>query len=314
MNHAKESGAVRSFFYKLYLSYIPNKRDNLKQIIIKVFFLAALITLIVSASYLTNYFISGKKQETIIDGGRKIWHNNASASNSETPQKSAAELLLEENSDFKGWITIAGTKIDNPFYQTENNEFYLTHNQKKQKSAYGALFLDCENTLTESEQDSNLVIYGHNMKNGSMFAGLTKYKSLSFYNANPTVEFSTLYGKYTYKVYAAFVLNASKSDDNGYIYNIFRKRFSNGADFDDWKDEALSRSIINTGVDVEFGDDIITLVTCSYDFDNARFVVMARKTREGENPSVDTSSAVTNPKPRYPKRWYDDRGIDYPFD
>jgi len=221
--------------------------------------------------------------------------------------------MLEENPDFKGWITIPGTKVDNPFYQTTDNEFYLTHNQKKQKSAYGALFLDYGNMLTETEKDSNLVIYGHHMKNGSMFAGLTKYKTLSFYKANPTIEFSTLYGKDTYKIYAAFVLNASKDDDNGYIYNIFRKRFLDDTDFNLWKNEAMARSIINTGVDAQFGDEIITLVTCTYDFDNARFVVMARKTREGEDTAVDTSAAVTNPSPRYPKRWYDDRGIDYPF-
>ena len=152
------------------------------------------------------------------------------------------------------------------------------------------------------------------MKNGSMFANLTKYKSLSFYKENPTIEFSTLYKKNTYKIYSVFVLNASKADDNDYIYNISRKSFLNDADFDSWSDEAYQRSIINTGVDVKNGDNIITLVTCVYDFDDARLVVMARETREDEEPTVDTSKSTANPSPRYPKRWYDDRGIDFPFD
>ena len=152
------------------------------------------------------------------------------------------------------------------------------------------------------------------MKNGSMFANLTKYKSLSFYKENPTIEFSTLYKKNTYKIYSVFVLNASKADDNDYIYNISRKSFLNDADFDSWADEAYQRSLINTGVDVKNGDNIITLVTCVYDFDDARLVVMARETREDEEPTVDTSKAAANPSPRYPKRWYDDRGIDFPFD
>ena len=312
MNHAKESGTVKSFFYRLYLSYIPNKRDNIKQIIIKIFFLASLITLIVSASYLTNYFLAGKKQESIIDDSRKIWHETSSAE-SEEPQKSVTEIMLEENPDFKGWITIPGTKVDNPFYQTTDNEFYLTHNQKKQKSAYGALFLDYGNMLTETEKDSNLVIYGHHMKNGSMFADLTKYRSLSFYRQNPTIEFSTLYKKSIYKVYAVFVLNASKADDNGYIYNISRRNFINDEDFESWSGEAYERSLINTGVDVTKEDNIITLVTCVYDFDDARLVVMARETREGEDETVDTSLSRANPSPRYPKRWYDDRGAAYPF-
>ena len=309
MKHANEK---ENIFHKLYLSYIPNRRDNLKQIIIKVFFLIALIAFIVSAAYITNYFLSAKHQDGIIDEARSVWYEETQT-NDDT-ELSAIELLLKENSDFKGWITVPNTKIDNPIYQTGNNDFYLTHNQQKQKSVYGALFFDCKNVITESETDKNLVIYGHHMKNGSMFANLTKYKQLSFYKQNPTIEFSTLYKKGTYKIYAAFVLNASKADDNDYIYNISRKSFIDDDDFDSWVNEARQRSLINTGVDVKNGDNIITLVTCTYDFDNARFVVMARETREGEDPNEDTSKAAANPSPRYPKRWYDDRGIDYPFE
>ena len=309
MKHANEK---ENIFHKLYLSYIPNRRDNLKQIIIKVFFLIALIAFIVSAAYITNYFLSAKHQDGIIDEARSVWHEETQT-NDDT-ELSAIELLLRENSDFKGWITVPNTKIDNPIYQTDNNDFYLTHNQQKQKSVYGALFFDCKNVITESETDKNLVIYGHHMKNGSMFANLTKYKQLSFYKQNPTIEFSTLYKKGTYKIYAAFVLNASKADDNDYIYNISRKSFIDDDDFDSWVNEARQRSLINTGVDVKNGDNIITLVTCTYDFDNARFVVMAREIREGEDPNEDTSKAAANPSPRYPKRWYDDRGIDYPFE
>ena len=312
MKHAKDKV---DFFHRLYLSYLPNGRDNLKQIVIKVFFLISLITLIVSAAYLTNYFLSARHQDGIIEDTRSVWHGTETETETENaPEPSATELLLRENSDFKGWITVPNTKIDNPIYQTDNNDFYLTHNQKKQKSAYGALFFDYTNLISETETDKNLVIYGHHMKNGSMFANLTKYKSLRFYKENPVIEFSTLYKKSTYKVYAAFVLNASKSDDNGYIYNISRKSFINDGDFNSWVDEARDRSLISTGVDVQNGDNIITLVTCTYDFDDARFVVMARETREGEDVSVDTAKAAANPSPRYPKRWYDDRGIDYPFD
>ena len=308
MKHAKEKDG---FFHRLYLSYIPNRRDNLKQIIIKVFFLITLTVFIVSAVYIANYFLNAKHQDSIVEEARSVWHTSEAE---EEPQPSVIELMLSENSDFKGWITVPNTKIDNPIYQTDNNDFYLNHNQQKQKSIYGALFFDCQNVITESETDKNLVIYGHHMKNGSMFGNLTKYKQLSFYKQNPTVEFSTLYKKSTYKIYAAFVLNASKADDNGYIYNISRKNFIDDQDFDSWVNEARERSLINTGVDVKNGDNIITLVTCTYDFDNARFVVMARETREGEDVSVDTSSATANSSPRYPKRWYDDRGIDYPFD
>ena len=297
--HAKERKTFKNFFHR--------------QIIIKVFFLISLITLIVSASYLANYFLSAKKQDNIIKSSRNIWHGTVSTDSS-AQKLTVNEYMLRENSDFKGWITVPNTRVDNPIYQTADNSFYLTHNQKKQKSAYGSLFFDCENKITEEETDKNLVIYGHHMKNGSMFADLTKYRSLSFYRQNPTLEFSTLYKKSTYKVYAVFVLNASKSDDNNYIYNISRKSFANDEDFESWSGEAYERSLINTGVDVNKDDNIITLVTCVYDFDDARLVVMARETREDEDASVDTSAAKANPSQRYPRRWYDDRGMKCPLE
>ena len=142
--HAKERKTVKDFFRRLYLSYIPNGKDNIKQIIIKVFFLISLITLIVSASYLANYFLSAKKQDNIIKSSRNIWHG-ASISTGSAERLSVNDYMLKENSDFKGWITVPNTRVDNPIYQSTDNSFYLTHNQKKQKSAYGALFFDCDN-------------------------------------------------------------------------------------------------------------------------------------------------------------------------
>ena len=140
MNHAKESGTVKSFFYRLYLSYIPNKRDNIKQIIIKIFFLASLITLIVSASYLTNYFLAGKKQESIIDDSRKIWHETSSAE-SEEPQKSVTEIMLEENPDFKGWITYPARRWIIRFTKRQITNFTLRTTRKSKKAHTARCFL-----------------------------------------------------------------------------------------------------------------------------------------------------------------------------
>ncbi len=319
MNNSKIKNSFLNFFKGIYLSYIPNKKDNLKQIIIKIGFIASFVTLIVSAVYIANYFIEADKQDSIIDDSRNIWHSvnetistdsNADSGETINPEDTVNKILLAENGDFKGWITIKDTKVDNPIYQTDNNDFYLNHNQKKQYSAYGALYFDSKNVITEEKTDSNLLIYGHEMKNGSMFGNLKKLKSLSFYKQHPTIEFSTLYkSKSVYKIYAIFILNASKEDDGNYIYNISRKNFINENDFERWSNEAYERSIINTGVDVRMDDNIITLVTCSEDFENARLVVMARESREDENPQVDTSKATVNPNPRYPEKWYVKRGL-----
>lgn len=301
----------RNFFKELFVSYLPNKRDNLKQISLKLFFIAALLALILSAGYVANYFFQSVYQQHLIDENRKIWHY--SNTESEDFKTEVNKLMLAGNSDFKGWITIEETELDNPIYQTTNNKFYLDRNQKKEYSSYGTLFFDYRNNISQEETDKNLIIYGNDIKNGSMFGCLKKYKSLSFYKKNPTIKLSTLYNTNTYKIYSVFILNASKADDNGYIYNISRKSFLNSDDFNNWTKEAYERSVINTGVETQFGDDIITLVTRSDEFENSRLVIMARKLRDGETSKVNTSQASVNPNPRYPKRWYDVRGLTYPF-
>lgn len=321
MKHAKENNVLKRIFNHIYVSYIPNKKDNLKQIILKVLFMVCLITLIVSAIYLADYFWEAEHQRGIIDYSRDIWHEtaeepkreNATAEDTNATDNEKIQLMLEENSDFKGWITIGGTQVDNPIYQTTNNEYYLNHNQLMQKSVYGALYFDYRNNLTETERDKNLIIYGHEMKNGTMFGSLKKLKSLDFYKQNPTLEFSTLYEKSTYKIYSIFILNAVKEDDDGYIYNVYRQNFNTEEDFYYWTNEAFQRSIINTGVDVEYEDDILTLITCSNDFPNARLVVMARKVREREPKKFNTKNCTVNANPRYPKKWYEHRGMEYPF-
>lgn len=313
------------FFKKIYNTYIPNKKDSLKQIIIKSVFIIALITLLISVGYLTNYLLNAANQNSIVEDSRDIWHSMSSETEttdtdiSEDNDKEIVfpkpiETLLSQNSDFKGWITINGTQVDNPIYQTDNNDFYLDHNQQKKKSSYGALYFDCNDTVSPDTNDKNLVIYGHRMKNGSMFGTLKKFRQLDFYKQYPTINFSTLYDTGTYKIYAIFVLNANPADDNGEIYNIYRDTFDNEDDFSEWANEAYTRSLIYTGVDVAYEDDIITLVTCCSDIDNARLVITARKVREGEDPTVDTENSSLNPKPKYPARWYKDRGIKYPFE
>ena len=106
------------------------------------------------------------------------------------------------------------------------------------------------------------------------------------------------------------VLNATPEDDNGYIYNYTAPSFSSQKSFLSWINEARERSIINTDVDVKANDQIITLVTCINDFDNARFVIMGRLVRENEDSRVETQNAALNPNPRYPQAWYDKRGLE----
>lgn len=319
MKHLKEKEKRPNIFKRLFLSYIPNKNDNFGQIVVKLLFIISLIALIISSGYVANYFLAAKKQENILDDTRKIWHasvadHTESSMPSEPTQKqiAASKTLLEENPDYIAWIKISNTKVDNPVYQRDDNDYYLTHNQNGAKSAYGAVYIDYRNTVKQEHTDRNLVIYGHEMKNGSMFGTLKRLRNIDFYKRNHIIDFSTLYQNNLYKIYAIFVLNASRADDNDYMYNIYMKNFSNETAFNAWRDEALQRSVLNTGVDVNYHDDVITLVTCCNDFENARLVVMARKLRNGESTDIDTALVSVNPNPRYPKAWYDKKGLAYP--
>lgn len=312
------STKLKNFFIGMYESYIPNKRDNLKQIIIKIVFLISFITLVVSGTYIANYFLNAEKEKNIIEDTRQIWYESpveetqTDTENTVVKKESPEDKLKKLNSDFRGWLSLKGAGVDHPVYQTDNNSFYLNHNQKKESSVYGALYFDYENIITEKECDRNLIIYGHEMKNGSMFGSLKKLRNLSFYKENSTVKLTLFGEKHVYRIYAVFVLNASKKDDDGYIYNLFRKQFYDENDFNSWVDEAKKRSIINTNVDVDFDDQLLTLVTCAGDFENARLVVMAKRLSDGEDKSAANNEAHTNPEPLYPAKWYETKGVKKP--
>ena len=117
MKHAKERPTIQSFFYNLYISYIPNRRDNKKQVILKLFFLIALIVFIGSAVYLTNYFLTAKKQDSIIDESRKLWHSSSSQSaGTAAPSTSITDLMLAENSDFPFSVGSRGERAGQCIY------------------------------------------------------------------------------------------------------------------------------------------------------------------------------------------------------
>ena len=322
MSHYKKTnffGGFLSVLKKLFggicRNYIPNSKDNIKQILLKLLFLVSIVGVIVSVTMISSHFLSAQKQKEIINSSREIWEDNSdSQETTEDYNTEAKRILYEMNNDFVGWVKLSGTQIDNPVYKARNDSYYISYNQNKEKNRYGAIFAHCENIIEKDKIDQNIVLFGHNMKDGAMFGELKKLRELNFLREHPTVEFTTLYTKNdVYKIYAVFLLNSKKKDDQGKIYNIYKNSFTNQTDFDTWYNEALQRSFFNTGVDVNMNDEFLTMVTCASDFTDARLVVMARKVRDGESPEVDASNIVLNKNPRYPKAWYDYRGQKYPF-
>lgn len=293
-------------------SVLPQKYDKLSEKIRKTVLLIAVSVLIVSIGLISYYFISGAQQNGLITEAAKIWQEPGSLSKNNKGEYIGFSELIKKNSDIKGWLKINGTKVDNPVYQTNNNDYYINHNMNKQISRYGAIYIDKDSTITKNKRSQNIIFYGHSMADGSMFGSLKQYRNLDFYKKNPIVEFTSLYEKSYYKVFAVMLTNADPKDDNG---NVFNYRYSNFEDeklFMHYVDELKKRSIIDTGVEVLAQDEIITLSTCAYDFDNARLVVVAKKIDKTEQGITRTTGAKYNTSVIYPKAYYAANGQEAP--
>lgn len=224
--------------------------------------------------------------------------------------------LYAQNTDFVGWLTVPGTSIDTGVYKTDDNSYYLKHDNYGTYTKYGVPFMDYSNKV--SALDRNTVIYGHNFDNKLIFDELHNYRDLDFYRENPVIEFNTLYKDYKWKVIAAFHTNGDSDGDNGYLFYYVATYMGNNS-FTEFCDELSQRSYIHTGVDIQPDDKILTLSTCTYFFDtngavrNARFAVIARLVREGESEEVDVSKAELNDNVRYPQLYYTAYGGTNPY-
>ena len=197
----------------------------------------------------------------------------------ETPppvQESFAELLAL-NPETVGYLR-AGESISLPVVQRRNdNEYYLNHSFEGEESLAGTLFLDGSNLLVP--EDDNLIIYGHNMRNGTMFHALSLYESAEYIRKNPVVQFDTLYENRLYVPFAAFTATMDAGSER---YLDIRQFLFDENSFELFALKMEKLSTIDTGVDVRYGDRLLLLVTCEYLYDNGRFVVALRELRPGE--------------------------------
>ena len=295
-----ESFKKRNFFRNLFWYKDDSKGEKIR----KTVFLAAFVTFIVTAVAVGMYFISGIIQRNNISTAAKVWEAPNAYEKNADGIFVAFESLIKQNSDIKGWIKISGTNVNNPVYQTTNNDYYINHNMLKQTSRYGAVFADYENKITKDGNSQGIVLYGHHMRDGSMFASLKQFRSLDFYKQNSVIDFTTLYERNKYKIFCVMITNALPSGDNGHVFSYRYSDFSSQEAFLNYTEELKKRSIINANVDIQPDDELLTLSTCIYDFTDARLVVVARKVREGETNYTDTAFAAYNPNTYYPAAYY----------
>ncbi len=224
---------------------------------------------------------------------------------SETGMTEKAKQLIKINKDTVGWIKIPNTKVDYPIVRDPGeipegvsyygnkaykpNYYYLNHDYYRNDSREGTIYCDYRDNFggAEEYQSENMVLYGHNMANNNMFGSIRRYRQdYSFYEQAPFIELSSNYADYDYVIFGFLVTSGNWYGD--FIYWDMEE-LDNKEDFDFYINKVHEKQMIDTGIDVKYGDKLLTLSTCYADEDNSRFIVVARRLRDGEIPG-DLSS------------------------
>lgn len=172
--------------------------------------------------------------------------------------------LSAKNSDVVGWIYGPDTVINYPVVHGTDNEFYLTHMFDGEKNKCGSIFMDCLNAGDFSNE--NTILHGHHMKNGTMFASLMKYADQDYYDTHPVMWLVTTEKTYLMEIFTGFVTTTDS--------DVWQIGFASREEYGAWLDKMAGNSAFESGVTPQTSDRILTLSTCSYEYDDARFVVM----------------------------------------
>ncbi len=247
-------------------------KNFLYSLFIGLFGIAALT----SIAFLLMYAVQSKQQA-------HLYSNLAAVRKQDTQQEISSESSVQptsrnlylENSDMVGWIQIEGTSIDYPVMQTPADpNYYLKHDFEKRYTDYGCPFMqaDCD-AIASSD---NLIIYGHNMKDGSMFADLAKYGSKDFWQAHKTVWFDTALGSSAYEIFAVIHTTVQADADDVSLFYRFVDAAS-PEEFADYVSACQARALYDTGISAQYGDKLLTLSTCDNITDNGRWLVIGKR-------------------------------------
>lgn len=244
----------------------------------KIIFIFFIIIFICGICYLTYYLYDKNKNN---EDNKEILNNieidKSKITEDRTERMLQLEELQKENEEIIGWLEIEGTNINYPVLQASDNDYYLTHNYKKEKASTGSLFLDKDFDLINGS--SNYLIYGHRDKSGLMFEDLIKYTKEDFYKEHTKVRFTTNKEDGIYEILSIFYSRVYyKSEQNVFRYYYFVNA-NNEQEYNDFVNNAKKVSLYDTGITASYGDQLLTLSTCEYSQEDGRFVVVARKVK-----------------------------------
>lgn len=311
--------------------YPQKKKLSGKEVSQRLIFVLALVVMLCSGGYLLyNLWVLPYMVEKNFDKARDVHETQTviSADNGvwsggeikEDPDRNADgtlksfNSLLELNKDIIGWITVPNTVIDYPVllypddgeYQRKHGEYYYLHkNIYGEYDKNGTVFAYFPCQFGVDELSKNTILFGHHMKSGIMFQNLLKYdtyqksSNIEFYKQNPVIRFDTKYNEYQWVIFA--VVKADAAIHTKDTFRWIRSDFENDNDYANFLADVRARSLIDTSscIDVNASDYILTLQTCSYEAEEMRTLIIARRLREGET-SIDVSSAKIASRPIMP--------------
>ncbi len=311
-----------SFWKTVSAGLFPCKNDTAGEIVRKIVFMTALLVLLSAVMMIAAHYLQYARldNEAAVDSdGKRITTDgfvydlkNQAPTNQEIKNLPAGTInekyaaLYSENPDFIGWLNVPGTNIDEPVVQTNNNDDYLHTDFQGQYDFAGTLFADYEGKITPDGMPQNTIIYGHNMILKYKFSAIHDFKTnIDLLKGSPIVDFNTLYHNNKYKIISVFLTNID--EDYGEVFEYTKKvYFKNKAEFYDYVLECKDRSIYETGVDIEYGDEFLTLSTCDKDTGlDLRIVVVARKVRENESLYIPPEQIVKKDSVKYFKTYED---------
>ena len=329
---AVQTNQQKKFSYGDVLRNIfPWKGDSVREVIRKIVFLIAIIVFGVCAFLIFNFYYENFKSRHLYNEiAKEVPMLEDLADETEEPtlvdeqMLPYMETLVAMNPDIVGYIQIPDKNgsckdsgVDYPIVQKRDEwekDFYLDHNFRGEPANAGTLYLDYRNVLSSRERSGNLIIYGHEMIDGSMFGKLKNYVVDSyFYESHPLVLLSSRYEVSTYKIFGYYYADGGAGECD--FYYTDKIDFGSEDEFYEYVNQIKMRAWATNGVDVKYGDELLTLSTCATDaYKDARFVVAARKVRPGEDKYAGTESSTTRDNPLMPREWYKAKGEEPHFD
>ena len=311
----------------------PSKGDSAGEIIRKIIFIISFAVMVICLVFVIQYLVENYQNEKRNTYLETVYRSSLSVSNPSSRLDSnisaenenyytliaGASKLLEINQDVAGYISIPDTGIDYPLMQGKNdNDEYLKTDIYGNNLRAGSIFLDYRNVFDEvengrpvKENSDCLVIYGHNMRDESMFGKLKYYKTdENYYSKHPVIELNSNYRQYKYKIFGIFISDPDDNTDTFFDYwNTLD--FQDEKQYFDFINEIKRRTIVNTNVDMEYGDKLLLLSTCNNAVKDGRLVVAARLVRDGEDEFAGTENSSVNENAKMPSSYYGSKKNTY---